>query len=70
MKLTSEKSKQLKKRLPHGCQRKIAKKLKISEDLISKVINGKRNDHQGIIEIAISIAENEEKRRKRLIDKI
>ena len=38
--------------LPTGAQAKLARKLKVSDDTISDVLRGRRNDHHGIIKEA------------------
>jgi len=55
----------LKKELPSGCYDSIAQESDLSVDMVTKVLNGKRNNLK-VIEIALKKAAEEQLRIKRI----
>jgi hypothetical protein len=75
IKLNEEDSKKLIDKLPSGYMAMIEaelnkKKISVDKSLISKVVNGERTDHYGIIEAAIKVSQAYQAKQKKLFDKI
>jgi len=49
----------IKKKLPRGAIKKIAKRIDKDPSLISRILNGTRTDHYGVFEIAEQIFKEE-----------